>query len=60
MTRNVHADDSPVPRLLRPVLLYSGTWRFCRWAARVVARLDRGEGLALLPLADDEAGRLLV
>jgi hypothetical protein len=31
----------------------------CRWAARVVARLDRREELALLPLADEEAGRLL-
>lgn len=31
----------------------------CRWAARVVARLDRDEQLALLPLADQEADRLL-
>jgi predicted DCC family thiol-disulfide oxidoreductase YuxK len=46
-------------RLARPVLVYSGTWKFCRWAARVVARLDRDEQLGLLPLADDEAGHLL-
>lgn len=32
---------------------------FCRWAARVVATLDRGEELALLPLADEQAGQLL-
>jgi predicted DCC family thiol-disulfide oxidoreductase YuxK len=40
-------------------LLFSGTCRFCRWAARVVARLDRREVLALLPLDDEETGRLL-
>jgi predicted DCC family thiol-disulfide oxidoreductase YuxK len=45
--------------LPRPVLLYSGTWKFCRWAARVVARLDRREELGLLSLADDEAASLL-
>ena len=43
----------------RPVLLYSGSCRFCRWAARTVAALDRGQELAILPLADEEAGRLL-
>jgi predicted DCC family thiol-disulfide oxidoreductase YuxK len=43
----------------RPVLLYSGSCRFCRWAARTVAALDRGQQLAILPLADEEAGRLL-
>jgi hypothetical protein len=31
----------------------------CRWAARVVVAVDRREELALLPLADEEAGRLL-
>jgi predicted DCC family thiol-disulfide oxidoreductase YuxK len=31
----------------------------CRCAARVVARLDRRQQLALLPLADDEASVLL-
>jgi predicted DCC family thiol-disulfide oxidoreductase YuxK len=59
MARNARADEVPVAALPRPVLLYSGTWKFCRWAARVVARLDRYEQLGLLPLADDEAGRLL-
>jgi predicted DCC family thiol-disulfide oxidoreductase YuxK len=51
-----------LPRLglLRPVLLYDGTCKLCRWAARVVVRLDRDEGVALLPLDDEEAGRLLV
>jgi predicted DCC family thiol-disulfide oxidoreductase YuxK len=48
-----------VTYVARPVLLYSGGCRFCRWAARVVATLDRGERLALLPLANEEAGRLL-
>ena len=43
----------------RPVLLYSSTCRFCRWAARVVAALDRRERLALLPLATEEAAYLL-
>jgi predicted DCC family thiol-disulfide oxidoreductase YuxK len=31
----------------------------CRWAARVVATLDRQEDLALLPLAEMYAARLL-
>ena len=44
--------------LVRPVLLYSGTCRFCCWAARVVAALDRREQLALLPLADEAADPL--
>jgi predicted DCC family thiol-disulfide oxidoreductase YuxK len=48
------------PQLQRPVLLYSSSCRFCRWAARVVATLDRGEQLALLPLTHEGAGRLLV
>jgi predicted DCC family thiol-disulfide oxidoreductase YuxK len=46
-------------RVARPVLLYSSGCRFCRWAARIVATLDRGEQLALLPLTDQRAGRLL-
>jgi predicted DCC family thiol-disulfide oxidoreductase YuxK len=46
------------PALVRPVLLYSGTCRFCCWAARVVAALDRREQLAILPLADDAADPL--
>ncbi|MCA1650273.1 MAG: DUF393 domain-containing protein [Acidobacteria bacterium] len=53
------ATDAAVPHLARPVLLYSGACRFCRWAARIVAALDRGQQLAFLPLADEEAGRLL-
>jgi hypothetical protein len=32
---------------------------FCRWAARVVAAVDRHEELALLPVADEEASHLL-
>jgi predicted DCC family thiol-disulfide oxidoreductase YuxK len=48
-----------VTELLRSVLLYDGGCRLCRWSARVVAGLDRGEQLALLPLEDEEAQRLL-
>jgi predicted DCC family thiol-disulfide oxidoreductase YuxK len=44
---------------LRPVLLYDGGCRLCRWAARVVASLDRRQQLALLPLGDREASGLL-
>lgn len=43
----------------RPVLLYDSGCRFCRFAARVVARLDRGERLAFLPLDDPAAETLL-
>jgi len=46
-------------QLRRPVLLYDGDWRVCRFAARAVARLDHRERLALLPL-DDPAARALV
>jgi len=34
----------------RPVLLYDGGWRLCRFAARAVVALDRNRRLALLPL----------
>lgn len=54
------AIDEPAPLVLsRPVLLYSGTCKFCRWAASVVAALDRDEQVALLPLADEGADELL-
>jgi predicted DCC family thiol-disulfide oxidoreductase YuxK len=43
----------------RPVLLYDGACRFCRFAARAIVRLDRGERLALLPFDDKAAGTLL-
>jgi predicted DCC family thiol-disulfide oxidoreductase YuxK len=45
--------------LKRPVLLYSGTCRFCRWSARLVAAIDHSQQLALLPLGEPEVGRLL-
>ena len=45
--------------MTRPVMLYDGECRLCRWAARIAARLDRDEQLALLPLGDEEAPRLL-
>ncbi len=45
--------------LRRPVLLYDGGCRFCRFAARAVATLDRGHELAFLPLDESEAEPLL-
>ena len=45
--------------LERPVLLYDGTCRLCRFAARTAAALDRDDRLAFLPLADPEADPLL-
>jgi predicted DCC family thiol-disulfide oxidoreductase YuxK len=44
--------------LTRPVVLYDGGCRFCRFAARVVARLDFGR-LAFLPFDDPAAEPLL-
>jgi len=44
----------------RPVLIYSSGCRFCRWAARFITRLDRGEQLALLPQTHERARCLLV
>ena len=49
-----------VPRTVpRPVLLYDAGCRLCRFAARVVAALDRRRRLALLGLEDGAADRLL-
>jgi len=45
--------------MARPVLLYDAGCRLCRFAARVVAQLDRSGGLALLGLDDASAERLL-
>jgi predicted DCC family thiol-disulfide oxidoreductase YuxK len=47
----------PLPR---PVLLYDGECRFCRFAARFVVRLDRQQELAFLSLQDERAAPLLV
>ena len=43
------------PRLIRPLLLYNGGCRFCRWAARLVDRVDRDGALAFLSILDEEA-----
>ena len=40
-------------------MLYAGGCRLCRWAARLVVRLDRDEQLALLRIEDDETASLL-
>ena len=44
---------------MRPVMLYDGDCRLCRWAARVVNLLDRREAVGLLSLGDDHASSLL-
>ena len=43
---------------MRPVLLYDGGCRFCRFTARVAARFDRGR-YAYLPFDDPDAESLL-
>ena len=43
---------------MRPVLLYDGGCRFCRFTARVAARFDRGR-YAYLPFDDPDAEPLL-
>src|SRR5438552_17927851 len=43
----------------RPVLLYDGDCRFCRFVARVLVRLDRNKRLAFVRLQDGEAPTLL-
>jgi predicted DCC family thiol-disulfide oxidoreductase YuxK len=43
----------------RPVLLYDGDCRLCRFAARIVDSADRRGRIALLPLADEAADPLL-
>ncbi|HEV3473534.1 MAG TPA: DCC1-like thiol-disulfide oxidoreductase family protein [Actinomycetota bacterium] len=56
------AVGSPAPpysRLSRPLVLYKGTCPFCRASARLVARLDREERLALLPFDDADAAEFL-
>lgn len=45
--------------LRRPVLLYDAGCRFCRFAARSIARLDVHARLAILPLDDPAAVSLL-
>ncbi len=45
--------------MARPVLLYDAGCRLCRFAARIVARLDRRGSLALLGLEDVAADPLL-
>jgi predicted DCC family thiol-disulfide oxidoreductase YuxK len=44
---------------MRPVLLYDGDCRLCRFVARGIVRLDRPETLAVLPFDDPAAQRLL-
>jgi predicted DCC family thiol-disulfide oxidoreductase YuxK len=41
------------------VLLYDAECRFCRFAARVVERVDRDAELAIMPLQDPRAAPLL-
>jgi predicted DCC family thiol-disulfide oxidoreductase YuxK len=44
---------------VRPVLLYDGACRLCRFAARTVVRLDRDGLVGVLPFADPAAAGLL-
>jgi predicted DCC family thiol-disulfide oxidoreductase YuxK len=46
--------------LARPVVLYQDRCRFCRGAARLVARLDSRAAVALLPYDDPEAAEFVV
>ncbi|MEX0850365.1 MAG: DCC1-like thiol-disulfide oxidoreductase family protein [Gaiellaceae bacterium] len=45
--------------MARPVLLYDSECRLCRFAARVVVRLDLERELGVLPLQDPEAASFL-
>jgi predicted DCC family thiol-disulfide oxidoreductase YuxK len=40
---------------VRPLLLYNGGCRFCRWLARILVIVDTDESLAFLSIWDDEA-----
>ena len=44
---------------MRSTLLYDGECRLCRFAARVVIRLDREQRLVVLPFDHPDAERLL-
>jgi len=46
--------------LSRPVLLYDGACRLCRFAVRAVDAVDRRRRVALLPLEDGCAGPLVM
>ncbi len=46
-------------RLDRPVLLYDGECRFCRFMARAIEALDRDRRFCYLPFADELALDLL-
>jgi predicted DCC family thiol-disulfide oxidoreductase YuxK len=58
-TGSVDCDCRTVVPVRRPVLLYAGTCRFCRWAARLVTHLDVDQRLAVLPLTAGEVPCLL-
>lgn len=45
--------------LNRPVLLYDGECRFCRFCAAAIVACDRRGHLAVLPFGDPEAAALL-
>jgi predicted DCC family thiol-disulfide oxidoreductase YuxK len=45
--------------LVRPVVLFDGDCRFCRWSARALERIDRRRRLAFLPFDDPRAEALL-
>jgi predicted DCC family thiol-disulfide oxidoreductase YuxK len=45
--------------MTRPVVVYSGTCRFCRWAANIVERLDRDEVVGMIAHDDSEAEAIM-
>src|SRR5918999_5947650 len=50
---------SPPSALTRPVVIYQGTCPFCRWAARLVARLDTEHAVGLIAHDDPDAEQLM-
>lgn len=45
--------------MTRPVVIYSGTCRFCRWTANIVDRLDRDKVVGIIAHDDPEAEAIM-
>jgi predicted DCC family thiol-disulfide oxidoreductase YuxK len=50
---------TPPKVLTRPVVVYSGTCRFCRWTANIVDRLDRDEVVGMVAHDDPKAEAIM-
>ena len=59
MSRPSTASPADAGEPTAPTLLYDAECRLCRFAARILDRLDRDRELAILPLQDAEATALL-